>query len=195
LPYGLKFLHRCNAVGFPANIQHDGVWACLPAYACFRHESMAEFLSWIQDNWAEVVTAIGIIVGVFFTVASFCQKIKKENKDEEYALLQEHKELWRGANERTELKRVFDSQVDLNACPITASELVFLNEVFIHFERGWKAAKQNTFLKMETYVADVRWFLAHPFPRAVWEKTKQSRNPEFVRFVEQTVERSRRDNL
>ena len=59
--------------------------------------------------------------------------------------------------------------------------------VLVHFETGWQMAKEGTVLTREVLARDLRGFFSLPLPHAVWEKTKGTRNPRFVRFVEQAL--------
>jgi hypothetical protein len=90
------------------------------------------------------------------------------------------------------LSRIFQNEVDLKAKPPTMMESVFLNEVFVHFENGWKLAQKNTVLTLETYTADVCGFFTLPLPHAVWEECKGTHNPRFVRFIDRAIERAGR---
>jgi hypothetical protein len=149
---------------------------------------MAEFISWVRDNWAGVLATIGGIVGV----ATFRQAAEKADRDEYAMLVQQHNALGAEARERRDLDRILLANVNLEHEPPTAVEMMFLNDVIVHFESGWKLALKNTVLTQKTYTADVRKFFSHPLPREVWERTKDGRNPEFVRFIERAIERNGR---
>jgi hypothetical protein len=60
---------------------------------------MAEFLSWVQGNWTGIIAAIGGIVGVYFTVATFRQAAEKADREEYATLVQQHQVLWKEARE------------------------------------------------------------------------------------------------
>jgi len=120
----------------------------------------------------------------------------REREEKNSATLKDqHARLWSQVTERDDLKRILSPNVDLKAAPVTLVEQEFLNLVFVHFEEGWKLAKQGSVNSLETLALDQGNFTSLPIPYAVWEHTKSVRNPEFVCFVEQAVERSRRNNL
>lgn len=148
---------------------------------------MAEFLSWLNNNWKDVVTVIGSIVGVGLAVGAFYRNRERDTKEDQSSLLKAHDALWSHVRDNPELRRIVRPDVDVSKEPLTAQEEVFLNEVFLHFERGWQTAKENKILTMEAYIADVRGFFSLPLPRIAWEKRKAFRNPKFVKFVEQTI--------
>ena len=159
---------------------------------------MAGFSSWLEGNWSNAVAAAGIIGGLVFTganlmytAASFRQQAKAKETDNIFALKQQHAELWGQAERRPELSRILLPDADL-AQPITVAEEEFLNLVAVHFETGWEMAKEGTMLTHEVLARDLRGFFALPLPRAVWEKTKATRNPRFVRFVERAIDASGR---
>jgi len=148
---------------------------------------MAECLSWITDNWKDVVTVLGSLVGGWIAVAAFQRNRERDIKEDQNALSKAHENLWSNVRDKPELRRVLLTEVDLGKKPLTTQEEVFLNLVFVHFERGWEAAKTNKILTMEAYTADVRGFFALPLPRAAWEKIKKTHNPKFVRFVDKAL--------
>jgi len=155
---------------------------------------MASLFYWVQNNWSNAVGAAGIIGGLWFTAASFRQEAKAKETANILTLSQQHRELWSKAQERPELARVFLPGADL-ARPATIAEEEFLNLVLVHFETGWQMAKEGTVLTREVLARDICGFFSLPLPFAVWEKTKATRNPKFVRFVARAIERSARNQL
>ena len=152
---------------------------------------MAGFISWFQANWATFFGTIGAIIGACFTVAAFRQTAEKADRDEYSTLVEQHHALWAEARERGDLNRILLEDIDLQQVPPTPVEQMFLNDVFVHFESGWKLALKNTVLTMNTFTADVRRFFTLPLPRAVWEQTKAARNPQFVSFIAKTIDEKR----
>lgn len=147
---------------------------------------MANILSWINLNWFSIVQALGIIAGLVFTAASFRQVAKGKEVENLLSIAGQHRELWSEARERPELSRILQERAELEK-PITVEEEEFLNLAIVHFETGWRLAREGTVLTPQTLARDARGFFSLPLPRAVWEKTKQFRNRKFVRFVEQAM--------
>jgi len=141
---------------------------------------MAGMSSWIKENWFTVVQTVGIVGGLWFTAASF----RISNM---LTLAEQHRALWDDALERPDLKRVFLAKVE-KIEPVTVEEEEFLNLVIVHFETGWQMANTSTILTREILARDIRGFFSKPLPHSVWEKTRDSRNPQFVKFVERALE-------
>ena len=72
---------------------------------------------------------------------------------------------------------------------VTTAEQEFLNLVFVHFESGWQLAKQGMATPLAVLSLDVRAFFRLPIARAVWDETRWSRNPQFVKFVDRVLVR------
>ena len=144
---------------------------------------MGNIAAWAAGNWFSLVQSVGIIAGLWFATASFRRDGKARITSDLLALTQEHRELWSEAHRRPDLSRIFRTEVDLVASPITTAEQEFLNLVFVHFETGWQLARQGVATPLAVLSLDVRAFFRLPVVRAVWEETRWSRNPEFVQFV------------
>jgi hypothetical protein len=103
------------------------------------------------------------------------------------SLSEQHRELWRAVPQRKDLSRIFRPDADVLPTPATVEETEFLNLVIVHFQTGWRIAKNGGLTTLKELGADVRGFFSLPLPRAVWEKTKAFRNRHFVRFVERSL--------
>jgi hypothetical protein len=141
---------------------------------------MAGFLSWFQANWFSVLQTVGAFCGLGLTVVS----IQTANL---LALIAQHRELWKEGRERQDLKRVFLTDPHLAIGDVSLAEEEFLNSVFVHYDAGWRLARWRVTLTPEALANDVRGFISRPLPRAVWERTKGTRDPKFVQFVERAL--------
>jgi hypothetical protein len=56
---------------------------------------------------------------------------------------------------------------------------------------AWRVARTGGVVTLKELATDARGFISLPLPRAVWEKTKGTRNPRFVRFVEWTLAKAK----
>lgn len=139
---------------------------------------------WATENWFSLVQSAGIVASFLFTAAGYRRDGKARKTSDLLALTQEHRELWSEAHRRPDLGRLFRSEVDLVASPVTTAEQEFLNLVFVHFETGWQLAKQGVATPLAVLTLDVRAFFRLPVVRAVWEELRWSRNPEFVKYVD-----------
>jgi hypothetical protein len=143
---------------------------------------MAGIFTWFQANWFSVFQTAGAFCGIGLTVVS----IQTANL---LALIAQHRELWKEGRERGDLKRVFQKDAQVLTSEISTAEEEYLNSVFVHYETGWRLAKWRIVLTPEALAVDVRGFFSRPLPQAVWEQTKDTRDPGFVRFVTRALDR------
>jgi len=148
---------------------------------------MGVVLPWLRENWFILLQSAGIIGGMLFTALSIRQATTARRVSDLLTLTEQHRELWNEVYRRAELSRIFASTIDLIANPVTVAEERFLNEVVVHFTTGWQLARKKSLITMEALKADLRSFFELPLPRAVWQQTKDSRDPEFVRFVQKCL--------
>jgi hypothetical protein len=127
-------------------------------------------------------------MGALLTRATIKQQAADQKGQSVFTLAQQHYALWSEAQQRDDLKRIFQRNADLSQPPTLAEE-EYLNLIIAHYLVGWESAKTKNFPTLETLSKDAGDFFSRPLPRAIWEKTKETRDPRFVRFVERAVER------
>ena len=71
--------------------------------------------------------------------------------------------------------------------PLTIEEDLFMRRVILHFETGWRIEKIRNRGELSLLSRDIGEFFSLPLPRAVWEKTKEFRNRQYVKFVERAL--------
>lgn len=145
---------------------------------------MAASLPWLQENWFNLAQTVGIVASALLAAAAFNRETRARRLGYLLSLAQQHREVWSEAHRRPELARVFQSEADLVANPISMIEQEFLNIVIVHFHTGWLFAKDTAFLDNEDISTDARVFFSLPLPRAVWNNTREARDPKFVTFME-----------
>ena len=150
---------------------------------------MAHILSWLNSNWSSVVGGVGIIGSLLFTAAYFRQDSKNRVVSNLLAVEERHRALWSEAQQRQDLQRIFSCKADVLAKPLSTEEDVFLKRIILHFETGWRLAKIMNWGEMKLLARDAGSFFSLPLPCAAWEKAKEFRNPQFVRFVERAMKR------
>ena len=148
---------------------------------------MAGFVAWLNDNWFSFLQSAGIVGGLLFTGLAARREARSRKTSDLLTLLEQHRELWSEVHRRPELARVILPEADLVANPISVPEERFLNLVIVHFHTGWQLAVDGVVHIPEIMAADVRGFFTLPLPRAVWEQSKASRDPEFVGFVDRAL--------
>jgi hypothetical protein len=148
---------------------------------------MGAFSSWVNGNWFNVIQTVGIIGSLWVAAMAANRESRTKGIENLLSLCEHHRELWKEIPGQNDLVRIFQPDADTLLVPVTMAEAEFLNLVIVHFQTGWCIAKAGGFTTLAEMKADVRSFFTLPLPRAVWEKTKQNRNKEFVRFVEKSI--------
>lgn len=141
-------------------------------------------ISFLHENWLNLAQTISLLGGGLLAVAVFLRESRGRKLGHFLTLAQHHRELWSEAHRRPELSRIFRSEVDLIADPITVVEEEFLYLVIVHFQTGWLLANDSAFLDKRNMATDAHGFFSLPLPRAVWNSTRAARDPKFVRFME-----------
>jgi hypothetical protein len=152
---------------------------------------VADIASWVKSEWFSIVQTVGVVGGLIFTGITISRDAKAKEAANALAFAERHRQFWREAIERPELRRIFSENADLLERRITAAERIFLNLAFVQYETGWNIAKKVDRSDLKPLKSDVRKFFSLPLPQAVWKETKQFRNQRFVRFVEKTMESGR----
>ena len=148
---------------------------------------MGGFHVWINENWFSVAQTIGVVGGLFFTGATIRQEARARETKNLLAFAERHRSLWGDIAQRPELHRIIARCVDLSATPITTAEEIALNLVLVHFELGWRMARNADRSDLKPLAKDIRNFFALPLPHAIWIATKNCHNQRFVCFVEKAM--------
>lgn len=144
---------------------------------------------WLNQNWFPLLQSVGIILGLLFTAITIRRDTKTRRTTDLLTLVEQHRQLWSELHRRPDLRRVRTKEVDLLSAPLTSAEEEFLNLVFVHFYTNWLMAKggARSLVPIEAFAADVRGFFSLALPKAVWESTRDGRDPKFVQFVERCL--------
>jgi hypothetical protein len=151
---------------------------------------MRTVLGWLADNWFSLVQSAGIIAGLGFNGWSLRRDGQDRRTTARLSLAQHHRELWADVHRRPDLERLLRDDADLVAQPITTAEDEFLNVVIYHFQTCWELGRSDGLLSLEALRLDARAFFAHPIPLAVWRRSRDRRDREFCRFIEETLSQS-----
>ena len=148
-------------------------------------------LNCLEANWFPLLQGVGIASGLFFTGISIRREGRARQRSDILLLAQHHREIWAEVHRRPDLGRVLLPDVDLIATPISVAEQEFLNTAIVHFCTGWQLAKDGGTVSVDALRGDVGLFFKLPIPRAVWRDSVGTRDPEFVRFVEDCLPKDR----
>lgn len=141
---------------------------------------------WIAENWFDILSAVGIVGGLFFTAVALRSDTKTRRIAHLLTITTNHREIWKEYLRNPQLARVLDPCADLARQPITVDEKEFVNFVILHLSSVYYALRDELVIKLEGVRRDARSFFSLPIPQAIWEKTKGFQNDDFVAFVEES---------
>jgi len=139
---------------------------------------------WIANNWVELLNAVGVVGGLFFTAAAVRAATRTQRVSNLLTVTTNHREIWKEFFRRPELARVLNADADIHKHPVTPEEAEFVNFVILHLVSFYYAMMDGTVVKLKGLRKDVRSFFSLPLPQAVWQKAKIFQNTDFVHFVE-----------
>ena len=139
---------------------------------------------WLADNSFNLLSAVGIIGGLWFTALSFRSEAKTRRIANLLTITANHREIWKEFAHNPALARVLDANADLTNKKITDEEAVFVNMVVFHISGVYYAMRDELVITLEGLRRDVSEFFSLPIPSALWEKIKATQNDDFAAFVE-----------
>ena len=140
--------------------------------------------AWILQNWFNLLSAVGIIGGLWFTAYSLHSDIKTKRVANLLTITANHREVWKAFLNDKQLARVRDALADTAKQPVTEAERVFVTFVILHMSSVYYAMSDQLVVKLEGLRRDIAQFFALPIPSEVWEKLNVLQNDDFVAFVE-----------
>jgi hypothetical protein len=139
---------------------------------------------WFTENWFDLLSASGIIAGLWFTAFTLRSDTKTRRIANLLTITANHREIWKAFLAGNGLARVRDGSADIIKQPVTDAERVFVTFVILHMSSVFYAMNDQLVIKLEGLRRDIAQFLSLPIPREVWEKIKVLQNDDFVAFVE-----------
>jgi hypothetical protein len=140
-----------------------------------------------SQNWFNLLSAVGIIGGLYFTAISFRSEIKSRRVSNLLILTQNHQRLWQDFNQHPELARVLDASADVSSKPVSRGEEDFVNMTIQHLSSVYQTMKSDLTFNPEGVERDIREFFSLPVPKAVWRKAKPLQNHDFASFVDSAL--------
>lgn len=145
------------------------------------------FFGWFSEEVFRVLQAVGLIASLGFTALVVHREDRSRRISNLLALTAAHREIWRQLHQQPELARVLEADADLEGAPVTNSEALFLTFLLLHLSATYRALRLGMFSTRQALDRDIRWFMALPIPRSVWDRSKDLLEPDFVAFVEQCL--------
>ena len=163
---------------------------------------MERFSSWVDGNWYNVVQTVGVIGSLLGLISSLRMTAAAARREAEakrrdaiareisniFTQSEHHSALWGELEQNPELQRVLLPDLDVSKRPASLLEHVFINKVFTEYLTSWRVANAGGMITLDELAVDAKWFFTLPLPHAVWEKTKEFKNREFVQFVDRAIE-------
>lgn len=139
---------------------------------------------WLATNSFNILSAVGIIGGLWFTAISFRSEARTRRVANLINITGGHRDVWKLYFNSPELARIFDSKADVIRQPVTQKEEIFVNMVVAHINTVFYAIQNELVIKNEGLRRDVAEFLSLPIPKVVWDKIKVVQNDDFAAYVE-----------
>ena len=143
-----------------------------------------EVSRWAVENWFDILNAIGIISGLFFTAHSLRSETKTRKVANLLAMTANHREIWKETFTRPDLAEVVNPSADVVKQPVTYDQEIFVKMVILQLSSVYEALKNELVIQQEGLRRDAASFLSLPIPGAVWEKIKVFQNADFAAFIE-----------
>ena len=139
---------------------------------------------WISQNFFNILSAAGIIGGLWFTAVSLRSETKTRRVANLLTITANHQEVWKEFFGKPELARVIEPSADVEKQPVTPVEEFFVHMVISNTSSMYEALKDELVTKQEGLRRDVKSFFSLPVPKAVWTKTKLLQNQDFAAFID-----------
>ena len=146
-----------------------------------------EFLRWVFEHGAAFIQSAGIILGLLFTGAALRAETRSRQIENLIRITEGHRAIWTYFDERPELHRLFQHQVDLKQHPLTAEEIRFVQFLINHLLLTFRAQQRGLYGSPERLKDDVRSFFSLPIPKAAWEKVRRYQDADFQIFILETL--------
>ena len=143
-----------------------------------------EIGGWVTQNWFTLLSAVGIIGGLWFTAVSLRSEAKTRRIANLLTLTQNQRELLKVFYHNLELTRILDPSADIKSLPVNQGEEIYTSALIQHLSSAYRAMQSDLTVKPEGLRLDVGAFFTLPIPKIVWGKIKQFQDADFVRFVE-----------
>ena len=142
---------------------------------------------WFSQNLFNILSAVGIIGGLWFTAISFYSEAKTRRIANLLAVTANYREVWREYLHNPKLTRVLDASADVVKHPITRDEELFVGLILSHINSVFYATNDKLVIEWEGFRRDVGAFFSLPIPKAVWSKTKLLQNQDFAAYIDSSL--------
>ena len=99
----------------------------------------------------------------------------------------QHRETWTVYLTNPQVARVLDPKADITKQPVTAAEETFVLMLVLILNASYQASKAGMFRPSFHLPQDIKTFFAFPIPWAIWCRSRQFQDADFIRYVEQAL--------
>ena len=152
---------------------------------------MGELVRWFFSDAAQLIDLDGIVIGLFFTGFALRADVRSRRADILIRLTESHRALWIYHEQRPELKRIFQRNVDLKTHPVTPQEARFVQFCINHVAISFQTRKLGVYLPPEQLDSDLREFFCNPVPKAAWQTLRRYQDKDFARHIDGLISRGK----
>ena len=142
---------------------------------------------WFVENWFNLLSATGIIAGLWFTAFSLRSETKTRRVANLLTITANHREIWKEFLDNPQLVRVRDAAANTAEQPVTDAEQIFVTLVILHTNSVYYTMSDQLVVEYEGLRRDIAQFFLLPVPNAVWTKTKLLQNQDFAAFIDSSL--------
>ena len=139
---------------------------------------------WWGINWLQLLQSVGIVAGLLFTAYNMRADSRERKVQSVFTLTAAHRDIWSKVYEHPNLARVLRPEAESKIISISNEEELFVHMLILHLSASYLARKLGMYLQEEGLRLDIKEFFSLPIPNAVWAKSKQFQDKDFVEFVE-----------
>jgi hypothetical protein len=143
---------------------------------------------WLENNFAGLLNATGIVGSLLFTAISFRGDKRERELSNLISLTEAHRDIWSRFHDEPKLARVLNPEADAISAPATEKEEIFVTSLVLHLYCVHRAIKLGMYPNLEGLRRDIRELYSLPIPNQVWERIKPLQDRDFVAFVEHSLQ-------
>ncbi len=138
--------------------------------------------SWVSTHWLEILQSTSIVAGLLFTGYNIRADSRQRKIQSLFALTAAHRDIWSKLYEHPNLANILMPEAE--ALLASNSEELFVQMLILHLAASYRARKFGMYFEEEGLRMDVKQFFSLPIPKAVWKKSKEFQDSDFMAFVE-----------
>jgi len=148
---------------------------------------MTEIMQWLFEHGKDTLESAGVILGLFFTTASFRADARERRISNLMELAQSHRDLWLQLVEKPALSRILKDDISLRKATVSVVEQRFVHLLITHLSVCFEAVKSGVLPNLSGLEDDVRSFFSLPIPRQVWKWSRRFQEKDFAAFVDKAT--------